>query len=99
MAVSVILGERSLDAPGLRAGPEGPCRVARHRRGEGFATCAAARLRQPSPAERRRPSRGPAATRARRYLDDADLYACARGTAEGAGRRASPAGEGEGVGR
>ena len=46
--------------------------------GPGCAACAAPRLCQPSAAGRRRSAGGADAARARRYLDDADLYPCAR---------------------
>ena len=66
-------------------------RACRHRGGEDLAARASPRLRQPSPAERRRPARRAAIARPRRHLDDADLHACAGGTAGAAGQRSSPA--------
>ena len=61
-------------AAGLRAGAAQPAR-------------AAPRLRQPPPAQWRRPARGADAARPCRHLDHADLYPCAGGAAEKPGPR------------
>ena len=48
-------------------------------------------LRQPSAAQRRRPSRGADVARPCRHLDHANLHPCAGRTAQGAGARPAPA--------
>ena len=64
------------------------------RRGTGQPARAAPCLRQPPPAERRRPARGADAARPRRYLDHPDLHPRAGGAAEEPGARPAPAGGG-----
>ena len=58
----------------------------------GEPACAAARLREPPPAQRRGSPHRADAARPRRHLDHADLHACAGGAAEKPGARPPPAG-------
>src|SRR5436190_3367504 len=87
MVVSFVWGERSLDAPACRARTQGarPCGWLAPRAGE--PARAETRVREPPPAKRGRLAGRPDAPRARRHLDDPDLYPRARGTAQEPGAR------------
>ena len=92
MAVSLLRRKRASDATAFCARPEG----ARVRLGAGaaagLAARAAPRLRQPPPAQRRRPAHRANAARPHRYFDHADLYPCGRGAAQEPGARPASAG-------
>ena len=92
MAVPVVRRAGPPHPSAFRARIEGARLGLRDRAGAPLPARAAACLRQPSAAQRRRSARGADPARPRRHLDHADLHPCAGGTAEGAGARPASAG-------
>src|SRR6266704_429020 len=92
VVVSLVRRERPPDAPAFRprAQDAGGSRGTAARGPE--PPCAAACVRQPFAAERRRFALGPDAARPCRYLDDADLYSRARRAPQEPGARSASAG-------
>ena len=94
MAVPLLRRERPPHPPAFCPRTEGARRGRRAARRAGEPACAAPRLRQPPPAQRRRPAGGADAARPRRHLDHTNLHPRAGGAAQEPGARPASAGRG-----
>ena len=92
MAVSLVRRERPPEPAAFRPRPEAAGGGLRSGTAAGQPACVAARLRKPSPAQRRRSAHRADAARPYRYLDHPDLHPCGRRAPEEPGARPASAG-------